>query len=77
MNLNQGGFEPRVKPIVIGPLNNPKPERCDRILEGIYIILSRFSSKFSKHSYNATRSSCFSSIAKYPVIRDKAYKKIA
>lgn len=67
MNLHHTGFGPRVKVTVILPLNNPNTARHDRTSNWACEILSRFSSKSSEHSLNATRSSCFSNVSKYPI----------
>lgn len=67
MNLHHSSFGPRIKFTVILPLNNPNTARHDRTSKWACEILSRFSSKSSEHSLNATRSSCFSSVSKYPI----------
>lgn len=51
------------------------PNRHDRTSKGVCEILSRFSSKSSEHSLNATRSSCFSSVSKYPISLVKLTRK--
>lgn len=75
MNLHQVGFEPRVKLAVILPLNNSNADRHDRTSKWVCEILSRFSSKSSEHSLNATRSSCFSNVSKYPMSLVKLTRK--
>lgn len=76
MNLPQASFEPRVKFTVIGPLNNPKPDRHDRISKWTCEILSRFSSNSGKNSLNATRLSCFSNGPRYPISAVKLTRKV-
>lgn len=75
VHSHQASFEPGVKLTVIEPLNDPKTGGHDRISKWVCEILSRFSSNSSKHSLNATRSSCFSNVPKNPISLLKLTRK--